>query len=113
MDSFPRRSFPSASSGAAAGTLLVPGLLETGEPQSLHFAQSGLVTGQPKAFKRQKTPGFLSAEQIAPHPTAHYGEALKAVIAADAKLEESTKSGTAIDPAAFAHLKRLINSRAK
>ncbi len=32
-------------------------------------------------------------------------------MAADAKLEASSKSGTAVDPAAFAHLKRLVNSR--
>ena len=40
-----------------------------------------------------------------------YGGALKAVIAADARLEAATKLGPAADPAAFAHLKRLINSR--
>jgi Fe-Mn family superoxide dismutase len=53
----------------------------------------------------------LSVAQIAPHHTAHYGGALKAVIAADSKLEDALKGGSAVDPAAFAHLKRLINSR--
>lgn len=42
--------------------------------------------------------------RFAPHHAAHYGGALKGVIAADAKLEASTKSGTAVDPAAFAYL---------
>jgi Fe-Mn family superoxide dismutase len=109
-----RRSFLFASSGAAAGSLLVPGLLEAQEkPEAIQsaFATSGLVTGQLKPLKHTEIPGFLSAAQIAPHHTAHYGGALKAVIAADAKLEEATKSGTAGNPNEFAHLKRLINSR--
>jgi Fe-Mn family superoxide dismutase len=100
-----------ASSGAAAGTLVVPGLVHAVEAGPLDFSASGLVTGQPKPLKHGEIPGFLSAEQIAPHHTAHYGGALKAVVAADAQLEEATKSGAVADPAAFAHLKRLINSR--
>ncbi|MFN0052875.1 MAG: superoxide dismutase [Planctomycetales bacterium] len=111
MQPFDHRSFLFASTGAAAGTLLVSGLADAEEPGAVDFSHSGLVTGQPKILKHKEFPGFLSASQIAPHHTAHYGGALKAVVAADAKLEESTKSGAAIDPAAFAHLKRLINSR--
>lgn len=106
-----RRNFLFASSGAAAGSLLVPGLAEADEPALVDFSTSGLVTGQPKPLKHTEIPGFLSAAQIAPHHTAHYGGALKAVVAADAKLEEASKAGTATDPAAFAHLKRTINSR--
>jgi Fe-Mn family superoxide dismutase len=107
-----RRNFLLTSSGAVAGTMLVPGLAEAAQtPDAQDFSQSGLVTGQPKPLKHLAIPGFLSAEQIAPHHTAHYGGALKAVVAADARLEQATKSGTAIDPAAFAHLKRLVNSR--
>lgn len=111
MNSLNRRKFLFASSGAAAGTLAVSGILEAEESSPLDFSQSGLVTGQPKPLKHKEIPGFLSAAQIAPHHTAHYGGVLKAVVAADAKLEESTKSGSAADPAAFAHLKRLVNSR--
>lgn len=111
MNPLNRRNFLFASSGAAAGTLAVPGLLDAAESGPVDFSQSGLVTGQPKALKHKEIPGFLSAAQIAPHHTAHYGGALKAVVAADAKLNESSKSGVAADPAAFAHLKRLVNSR--
>ena len=111
MNTLNRRNFLFVSSGAAAGTLAVPGLLESAEPGSIDFSQSGLVTGQPKPLKHKEISGFLSAAQIAPHHTAHYGGALKAVVAADTKLEESSKTGMAIDPAAFAQLKRLINSR--
>ena len=109
-----RRNFLFASSGAAAGSLLVPGLLEAQEkPQTAQndFASSGLVTGLLKPLKHSEIPGFLSAAQIAPHHTAHYGGALKAVVAADAKLEEASKSGVAANPNEFAHLKRLVNSR--
>jgi Fe-Mn family superoxide dismutase len=111
MNPLNRRNFFFASSGAVAGTLTVPGLLDAAESGAVDLAQSGLVTGQPKALKHKEIPGFLSAAQIAPHHTAHYGGALKAVVAADSKLEEATKSGNAADPAAYAHLKRLINSR--
>lgn len=111
MPSLDRRSFLFASSGAAAGTFLAPGLLAAADPGPGDVSQSGLVTGRPKALKHQEIPGFLSAAQIAPHHTAHYGGALKAVAAADARLEAATKSGAPLDPAAFAHLKRLINSR--
>jgi Fe-Mn family superoxide dismutase len=100
-----------ASSGAAAGTFAAPGLLEAAEEPTNSYANSGWATGQPKPLKHKEIPGFLSAGQIAPHHTAHYGGALKAVVAADAKLEESLKSEAPVDPAAYAHLKRLINSR--
>lgn len=108
-----RRGFLFASSGAAAGTFAVSGLLDAAEGGShkLDFSTSGLVTGNPKPLKHKSISGFLSAEQIAPHHTAHYGGALKAVTAADARLEEETKSGAAVDAAAFGQLKRLINSR--
>jgi superoxide dismutase, Fe-Mn family len=111
MNPFTRRNFLFASSGAAAGTFVAPGLMEAADSDSLDFSRSGLKTDQLKPLKHEEIPGFLSAAQIAPHHTAHYGGALKAFVAADAKLEEATKSGKAIDPAAFAHLKRLINSR--
>lgn len=110
MSDLNRRLFLFASSGAAAGSLAIAGLAEAQDSTASHAA-SGLVTGELKPLKHKEIPGFLSAAQIAPHHTAHYGGALKAVVAADAKLEESTKSGTATDAAAFAHLKRLINSR--
>ncbi|MEJ7591079.1 MAG: Fe-Mn family superoxide dismutase [Planctomycetaceae bacterium] len=111
MSESSRRNFLFASTGAVAGTMAVPGLIEASESGQSDFSQSGLVTGQLKPLKHAEIPGFLSAAQIAPHHTAHYGGALKAAMAADAKLEESTESGIAIDPAAFAHLKRLISSR--
>lgn len=111
MNNSNRRTFLFMSSGVAAGSMLVEGIAEADETVIPEFAGSGLVTGTPKALKHIEIPGFLSAAQIAPHHTAHYGGALKAAVAADARLEEAVKSGTVVDPAAFAHLKRTISSR--
>jgi superoxide dismutase, Fe-Mn family len=85
MNILSRRNFLFTSSGAAAGSMLVPGLAEADEQE---FAKSGLVTGQLKPLRHSAIPGFLSAAQIAPHHTAHYGGALKSFVGIDAKLEE-------------------------
>jgi len=111
MSQFSRRNFLFVSSGAAAGSLLVPGLAEAADELHDHFAQSGLVTGQPKPLRHDSIPGFLSAEQIAPHHTAHYGGALKGYSAADKRLEESVKTGQAIDAAAYGALERSRTSK--
>ncbi len=105
-----RRNFLFASSGAAAGSMLVPGLASAdGDHQ--HFAHSGLVTGKPKPLRHKAIPGFLSAEQIAPHHTAHYGGALRGYAAADVKLEESIKTATAIDSSAYGAIQRARQSK--
>ncbi len=106
-----RRNFIFASSGAAAGTLIVPGLLEAGEDDKSPYAGSGLITGKLKPLRHKEVPGFLSAAQIAPHHTAHYGGALKAFVGIDQKFEESFAKGTVIDAAAFETLKRQQSSR--
>ena len=106
-----RRSFLFASSGAAAGSLLVPGFAEADDKDTSPYAGSGLTTGTPKPLRHKEVPGFLSAAQIAPHHTAHYGGALKAFVGAEAKFEESFTKGTAIDPAAFERLKQIQSSR--
>jgi Fe-Mn family superoxide dismutase len=105
-----RRSFLFVSSGAAAGTFLASGL-EAAEGDRIDFSRSGLVTGKLKPLKHKAITGFLSAEQIAPHHTAHYGGALKAYSAADAQLETSAQAGKTLEPATLGALKRLINSR--
>ena len=104
-----RRHFFFASSGAAAGSFLVPGLSEAAADSLL--ADSGLVTGKPKPLRHAVIPGFLSAEQMAPHHTAHYGGALKAFVAVEQKFDESFTKGTKIDPAAFDRMKQLQSSR--
>lgn len=111
MTALSRRNFFFASSGAAAGSMLVPGLLNAAEGDSLDFAHSGLTTGNLKPLKHKEIPGFLSAQQIAPHHTAHYGGALKTFVAIDAKFEDCFQKGTAIDPAAFETMQRQKSSR--
>jgi len=114
MNQFNRRNFVFLSSGAALGNMFVSGIpsgAEGGPSQGLDFSDSGLVTGQPKPLKHRSIPGFLSAEQIAPHHTAHYGGALKGYNAADTKIEDSVKSGQSLDSAAYGALKRAVNSK--
>ncbi len=110
MNNQSRRNFLFASSGAAAGSLLVPGFAEGEDDQSL-YAGSGLITGNAKPLRYKEVPGFLSAAQIAPHHSAHYGGALKAFVGVQAKLEESFKKGAIIDAAAFETMKRVQSSR--
>src|SRR5215208_5046082 len=95
-----RRNFLFASSGAAAGSLLVPGLAEADEGNKSPYAGSGLITGTPKPLRHKEVPGFLSAEQIAPHHTAHYGGALKAFVGIDQKFEEHFTKDKPVDAAA-------------
>lgn len=109
MDKLSRRRFFFASSGAAAGTFVVTGLAEAAEDNDA--AKSGLITGQPKPLRYKSIPGFLSAEQIAPHHTAHYGGALRGYVAADAKLQSSIIEGTAIDSNAYGAIQRARASK--
>jgi superoxide dismutase, Fe-Mn family len=113
MSPFSRRDFVFLSSGAALGNMVVSGLAaaESDDAHGLDFSHSGLATGQPKPLKHKSIPGFLSAEQIAPHHTAHYGGALKGYSAADARIEEAVKSGQSLDAAAYGALKRAVNSK--
>lgn len=105
-----RRNFLFASSGAAAGAMLVPGISKT-EAAGVDFSQSGLVTGQPNPLRHTSIPGFLSAEQIAPHHTAHYGGALRGYSAIDSKLEENIKAGSTIDANAYGAMQRGRQSK--
>ncbi len=114
MTSFDRRKFVFFSSGAALGNLIVPGEAEAAhhdQPGGLDFSHSGLVTGELKPLKHKSIPGFMSAEQIAPHHTAHYGGALRGYKMADAKIEESIESGEALSGPEFGALKRMVSSR--
>jgi Fe-Mn family superoxide dismutase len=111
MTGISRRNFFFTSSGAAAGSLLLPGMAEAAEPDKLDFTKSGLATGTLKPLKHKEIPGFLSAQQIAPHHTAHYGGALKTFVAIDAKFEDSFQKGTPIDPQAFETMQKQKSSR--
>ena len=113
MSELSRRDFVFLSSGATVGNLVVPGIASAADNDAHGhgFSKSGLVTGKPKPLKHKAIPGFLSAEQIAPHHTAHYGGALKGYTAADSRIEKSIRSGRALDSAAYGALKRAVNSK--
>jgi Fe-Mn family superoxide dismutase len=85
-----------------------------GLPEGAVAAQaqsSGLVTGTPKPLRHTEIPGFLSAAQIAPHHTAHYGGALTAFKTVEAQYEEALASGTPVDAPRFERLRQLQSSR--
>jgi Fe-Mn family superoxide dismutase len=105
-----RRTFFFASSGAATGSLLVSGFAEAEDREKMPGA-SGLVTGKMKPLRHAEIPGFLSAAQIAPHHTSHYGGALKAFTGVEARFEEAFAKGPAVDGAAFERLKQIQSSR--
>ena len=111
MNNPTRRDFMFVSSGAAAGTMLISGLSEAEAAEGIGFSASGLVTGKPKPLRHKSIPGFLSAAQITPHHTAHYGGALRGYTGLDAKLEESIKSGRAIDANAYGAMQRARQSK--
>ncbi|MBI83196.1 MAG: hypothetical protein CMJ81_08375 [Planctomycetaceae bacterium] len=110
MNHLSRRNFLFASTGATAGSMFVPGLA-VGAENYQYFSRSGLVTGKPKPLRHRAIPGFLSAEQIAPHHKAHYGGALRGYSAADARVEESVKTGSAIDAGAYGAMLRSRQSK--
>ncbi len=111
MKDLTRRNFFFASSGAATGSLLLPGISESAEGEKGPFSKSGLSTGQMKPLKFKEIPGFLSAQQIAPHHTAHYGGALKTFVAIDTRLEDGFQKGTPLDPMAFETMQKQKSSR--
>lgn len=116
-----RREFLFVSSGAAVGSLLVSGLADAAERDGRAAVaagselgsepSSGLVTSVPKPLRHAAIPGFLSADQLAPHHAAHYGGALAAFVDVEAQLDASFRNGTKIDAHAYAEIKRLQSSR--
>ncbi len=95
-----KRDFLALSAGAV-GAMVASGMavsrVESKEPSS-DFQTSGLSTGNPKPLKYKSLPGFLSAQQIAPHFSAHYGGALKAYVKLDGQLEKMATSQTPGEP---------------
>jgi Fe-Mn family superoxide dismutase len=85
--------------------MLVPGITEADE-HGFQFSRSGLVTGKPKPLRHSSIPGFLSAEQIAPHHTAHYGGALRGYSALDEKLQSSIQQDASLGSNAYGAMQR-------
>jgi len=104
-----RRNFLLTSSGAAIGSLAVPGL--AAEDENSGYADSGLITGTPKPLRYQQIPGFLSADQISPHHAAHYGGALRAFNGVESKLDGHLAGTATVDDQALQRMKQLQSSR--
>ncbi|MCK5829116.1 MAG: superoxide dismutase [Methylococcales bacterium] len=116
MSTYSRRDFLLTSSGAIAGTLLSPSILEaktqTKEKMGNEaFSQSGLVTGNKKPMTYKSIPGFLSKEQLLPHFNAHYGGALKGYTAAEKKIQSSILSDEPLDSSAYGALQRARTTK--
>lgn len=106
-----RRKYLFLSTGAAIGSLLVSGESTVAAQELSRPSQSGLVTGNLKPLRYDEVPGFLSAEQIAPHHSAHYGGALRAFNSVQAGFDAGYASGEANYGAAFNRMKFLQSSR--
>lgn len=63
MAGFSRRQFFCASSGAASGSLLVPGLAGAAEGEHLDYSHRDHTTGKPKPLKTSEFPDLLSMGQ--------------------------------------------------
>jgi len=106
-----RRQYLLLSTGAAIGSLVVAedaSAQSTGANQS---SASGLSTGELKPLRHAEVPGFLSAGQIAPHHSAHYGGALRAFMNVENEFDKSFEAGTPIKGPAFDRMKQVQSSR--
>lgn len=99
-----KRKFITGTGLGAVGSLAV-GVTNSHAQVGHMDRESGLKTGKMKPMTYTALPGFLSAEQIAPHYNNHYGGALRGHLARDAQIEQMSKSGT-IDANAHATMQR-------
>lgn len=104
-----RREVLRGFAGCAAGIMVAEVAPAAAQPGP---AQSGLVTGQLKPLPYTELPGFLSAAQLKPHHTAHYGGALKALQADETQLDQMLKGGGPLGGAAFGALQKDKVNRA-
>ena len=111
MNTFSRRHFLLLSSGAVAGTVISPGIAESNDEEQSFIAKSGLNTGQPRPLTYQSIPGFLSAEQLTPHFSAHYSGALRGYLAAEEKLQSSITEGSALNSTTYGALQVARTSK--
>jgi Fe-Mn family superoxide dismutase len=109
MNNLSRRRFLAASSGAVAGTFVASGFAD--DSANLSPTDTGLITGKPKPLRFESIPGFLSAEQVTPHHSAHYGGALRGYMATDKQLQSSIMTGVAIDPHSYGAIQRARTSK--
>jgi len=106
-----RRTFMFTSTGASVGSFLVRGTVDEHDAAEQPRPASGLLTGEPRPLRHLEVPGFLSAAQIAPHHTAHYGGALRAFVGAERAFDAQFGGGATVDPMGAERLRQIQSSR--
>lgn len=106
-----KRSFLSAATSAAlsvgvSSTLIASPSSANAQAKSSIDMLSGLKTGAMKPMAYTELPGFLSAEQIAPHYKNHYGGALKGHLQLDQELENIARGTETMNVNAYATMQR-------
>jgi len=101
-----RREVLRGFSGCAAGILVAE---MTAGPAAAAAAggfpaDSALRTEQAKALPYQELPGFLSKAQLAPHHSAHYGGALRALLSHEQELAKLLQARGAVAGPAHTHM---------
>lgn len=110
MNDISRRNLLLTSLSVAAGSLLLPAHASA-QKQSNNYA-GGLVTGLAKPLKYKSIPGFLSAEQLTPHHSAHYDGALRGYLAADSKLQSNIITSAKVDSNTYGAVQRARTNKA-
>jgi superoxide dismutase, Fe-Mn family len=107
MKNMTRRGFINTAALAASGGIAFNAVQSNaqGKMDSID-ALSGLKTGVMKPMTYKELPGFLSAEQIAPHYKNHYGGALKGHLDSDKQLDAITRGDQAMNSDAYATIQR-------
>jgi len=106
-----RRQYLLVSTGAAIGSLVVAEDSRAQAASANPYSASGLSTGELKPLRHTEVPGFLSAGQIAPHHSAHYGGALRGFMNVQSEFDKSFEASTPIRGAAFDRMKQIQSSR--
>ena len=105
-----RREVLRGFAGCAAGIMVAEVAPAAAEGQDRIARASALVTEKPKPLPYEEIPGFLSRAQLAPHHTAHYGGALKALLADEQQLGQMLKGeGPVASPAHSLLIKDRVN----
>jgi Fe-Mn family superoxide dismutase len=83
-----REVLRTATALGLGGTALgLASLARAADPARL-VSESGLVTGKPKQLKYTEIPGLLTKAQVEPHYAAHYGGALKRLVAIEEQMDK-------------------------
>jgi Fe-Mn family superoxide dismutase len=95
----------------AGGALLAQSGPLRAQVESIAQSESGLISGTIKPLGYKSIQGLLSAEQLAPHHTGHYGGALKGYLDLDRQLESMAISETSVRVETYGAMQRSRASK--